>query len=79
MHGQPHIRFSYTDFTSLKEKECRFNSDLTLPFVNSTYEILCAVLTEGGEDNEIVETIEYTHCRLQDNCHAKRKNLFRFN
>jgi len=70
--------FSYTDFLSLKEKECRFNSDLTLPLVISTYEILCAVLTQGREDNKIVEIIEYTHSRLQDTCHTKRKNLFRF-
>ena len=58
--------FSYTDFLSLKEKGCLFKSDLTLPLVNPTYEILCAVLTQGREDKEIVKIIEYTHSKLQN-------------
>jgi hypothetical protein len=52
--------FSYTDFLSLKKNGCRFNSDFTLPLGNPAYEILCAVLTQGKEGNEIVEMMEYT-------------------
>jgi len=70
--------FSYTDFFILKEEGCPFNSDLTLPLVNSTYEILCAVLTQDREDNEIFKIIEYTHSKLQEKSHTKRKNSFRF-